>query len=76
MFLHQVMLRCFLKFFHLSKCDTLFCYNLDLNDKSVLEDFILFVICCTRFYSHIGLQGSMCGMSDVRFYMGLSLIHI
>ena len=63
----------FLKIFHLSKCDTLFCYDLDLNNRSVLEDFILFLICCTRFYSHIGLQGSTCGMSYLRFYLGNTL---
>ena len=62
-------LKCFLKIFHLSKCDTLFRYDLDSNDRSVLEDFILFVMCCMRFYSRIGLQGSTCGMSCVRFYM-------
>ena len=63
----------FFEVFHLSKCDTLFCYDLDLNNRSVLEDFILFVICCTRFYSCTGLEGSTCGMSCVRFYVGNTL---
>ena len=49
----------FFEIFHLNKCNTLFCYDLDSNNRSVLEDFILFVVCCTRFYFRIGLQDSL-----------------